>query len=207
MNGLTAEEKLLLLQEEEAEQQAMRVQKSREGKTRYKQVEIDVTGKTTAEEIVEFAKKSLHITNATYKRTVNHCYTVTIEDISPGELNAIKRRLMIDRASKTFFSAANGGAKAIIGVADFAAQKVVVPVAKATLKATAGVVKVGGKTILQAGSIVVNSAADSYNETKEELSRDKDVLEAGENLKSLWNKTKNLFSSNDDKNPNIRVIK
>ena len=130
---------------------------------------------------------------------------LSVFDVPESALGKSRRRCAIESFSKGTVKVINSTRDAVVGAADFAAYRVVAPVAQAGIKATAGIAKVAAKTTLATGATLVGSTIENARRTGQELKTDPEVIHAKEELKGAYQAFKNIFGlESSDK---VRVVK
>lgn len=130
---------------------------------------------------------------------------LSIYDVPESALSSIRRRCAIENYSRGTVRVINKTRDAIIGAADFAAYRVVAPVAQAGIKAGTGIVKVAAKTALATGATLIGSTLENARRTKQELQTDPEVIHAKEELSGAYSSVKNFFGFTGSSD-NIRVV-
>lgn len=179
------------------------IQKKREGKLVYEEVEIDFPTKTLAIEFFEFSRDKLRLEAEVNQ--VDDKFVLTLYNVTEQDLGAIKRRKNFTQAGQVVFQATDKIANTAINATQFAAEKVVVPAAKATMKTTFGLAKSLIKTGAQVGSTLITSTSQSSRSMAKELSRDEDVLKAKKELIDAKDAVMRLFRRGGKSSPDIRI--
>ena len=122
---------------------------------------------------------------------------LSVFDVPESALGKIRRRCAIESFSNGTVKVINSTRDAVVGAADFAAYRVVAPVAQAGIKATAGIAKVAAKTTLATGATLVGSTIENARRTGQELKTDPEVVHAKEELKGAYTAIKGLFGFKD----------
>lgn len=118
---------------------------------------------------------------------------LSVFDVPESALGKIRRRCAIESFSNGTVKIIYSARDAIVGGADFAAYRVVAPVAQAGIKATAGIAKVAAKATLATGATLVGSTLENARRTGQELKTDPEVIHAKEELKGAYTAIKGLF--------------
>ena len=166
------------------------------------EVQIDFENLHDAKVMENYVKTELLLDSVVSENPVMLC----VYDVPENKLGAIRRRVAIEKFSKGTVKVINNTRDAVVGAADFAAYRVVAPVAQAGIKATAGVAKVVAKTALATGATLVGSTLENARKTGSELKTDPEVIHAKSELSGAWKTLRGLFVS-EDNNSSIRVIK
>ena len=130
---------------------------------------------------------------------------LSVFDVPESALGKIRRRCAIESFSKGTVKVINSTRDAVVGAADFAAYRVVAPVAQAGIKATAGIAKVAAKTTLATGATLVGSTIENARRTGQELKTDPEVVHAKEELKGAYTAIKGLFGFKEDSDK-VRIM-
>ena len=200
---LALDEKLELLAQEETEENQSRHDQKRAGRLTYGEVEFDVAGRASVEELHQFVTQKLYLKADVVKDGAG--YVLTVYGATDADLNAINRRRQIDKASKAIYRGTTKAADSVVGAIDFTAQKVAVPVAKAGVKTTFGLLKAVAKTVGAVGSTVISSGASAIRQTASELSNDTDVLRARRELIDVKDSAVRKFNSQNSFGNGVRI--
>jgi hypothetical protein len=165
------------------------------------EVQIDFANVHDAQVMENYAKTELKLEAI----VTDNPPMLSVYDVPEAKLNSIRRRCAIENYSRGTVRIINATRDAIVGAADFAAYRVVTPVAQAGIKATTGIAKVVAKTALATSATLVGSALENARRTSQELKTDPEVIHAKAELSGAYNAIKNMFGFTSSSN-GVRVI-
>lgn len=171
------------IEEDKIRARKNKLKKKREGRTAY-EVEIDFISRIEAEDFLNFLTNELFLDAHLLEN--DDIITIIIKNVTDADLSKIKRRKSLSAAEKSISEAADKIAEGAIETVAFAAEKVVVPTTKATVKAALGITKGLVKTTAQVGASLISSTADSAKQMAEELKEDEDIIA----IKKLFKRNK-----------------
>lgn len=200
---LDLEARIAEMEAEADRAEAYALERKREGKLTYEEVEIDFPTKPLAIEFFEFCRNKLRLEAEVHQ--VDDKFVLTVYNITESELSAIKRRKNFVKAGEVVFKTTDKIADSAVSAASFAAEKVVVPAAKATLKTALGLTKSLAKTGAQVGSTLITSTTKSSRTMAKELATDEDVLKAKKDLIDAKDAVMRLFRRGGKSSPDIRI--
>lgn len=199
---LDLEAKLAQIEEDADRTEAYKIQKAKEGKLVYEEVEIDFPTFNYAEEFREYAEKSLRL--QAHIQEGDGVYVLVLKNVSESDLSAIKRRKGLAEAGKVFFRTTDKVAESALSATAFATEKVIVPTTKATIKTSLGLAKNLVKTSAQVGSSLITSTTQSARSMSAELAHDEDVLRAKKDLVDAKDAIMRLFKRGN-RNSGMRI--
>lgn len=191
---LELEVQLAEIDEEREQLETYKAIKKRENALTYEEVEIDFPNKSHAEEIAEFCKSKLKL--KTDLMFADGVYVLTVFGPSEADVSAIKRRKMVLDTGTVIFSTTDKVAESVVEGTKFAADKVVLPTAKASLKAALGLTKTAVKTTTAVGSSLIAGATKESRKMAQELKQDEDVLRAKKELVDAKDAITRFFKRN-----------
>ena len=158
------------------------------------EVQIDFDAVHDAKVMERFVKSELHLNCVVTENPIMLC----VYDVPENRLGAIRRRCAMENFSKGTVKIINSTRDAVLHAADFAAYRVVAPVAQAGIKATTGIAKVAAKTALATGATLIGSVLENTRRTASELKSDPEVIHAKQELSCAYGAIKALFGSKGD---------
>ena len=167
--------------EKNAEKEAKyKASKQREGRLVYEEIEVDLPTETRAAEMLRYVNDKLKLAARVEER--DGIYTIIIANATESDVAAIKRHKLIDDAGKAINQGAEKVANTVLDTAAFAADKVVLPATKASLKAALGLTKTIVKTSTSASAALISGTTKNIRSMSQELKYDEDVLRAKKDL-------------------------
>lgn len=200
---LDLEARIAEMEADAEEAEAYEIKKKREGKLTYEEVEIDFPNKSLGLDFFEYAEEKLKLDAKLEKR--DGVFVLTLYNVTESDLGAIKRRKAVTKVGTSVLKTTDKVAGTAVETVNFATEKVVVPTAKAAIKASLGLGKSLVRTGAQVGSTLITSTSKQSKSMAKELSKDEDVLNAKKELIDAKDAIMRLFKGGGKSSPDVRI--
>lgn len=201
---LELDAKIAQIEEDAVKYDEYQANKSKEGKLVYEEIEIDFPTFKNAQEMLSYCTNKLRLKG--HVKESEDIYAVVLQDVSESNLSAIKRYDLFNKAGKLMLDSTNRVSTSALDTVAFAADKIVLPTAKAGISTTLGLARTIVKTGASAGSAVISGTTKNVRTMSKELSEDEDVLRAKKDLIDAKDAVMRLFKRGS-KSDSIRITK
>lgn len=153
-----------------------------ETKLKHEEVEIDVPTQRQAEILIEYIGNTLNLDAQAELDPETGIYTIVVRDLTESELGAIKRKKKSMETGRQIIASTDKAATAAIKSIAFATDNIIAPATKGLIKTVIATAKSATKATTQIGASTVTNTADSGRQLVKELSTDRQVLQAKQDL-------------------------
>jgi len=148
----------------------------RENRSKYASIELPFATVTDAQATENYIKDKFYL--QTEIKVVGRQYILIVYDITDAEVNAIGRKFQLENLIDGTVNLVNKGVGGVAGAVDFTASRVLVPTLKVGANAGVAVAKTAVNTVAKTGSMLLTSIIKGTKQAKKELSSDREVLSA-----------------------------